>query len=144
MSLYLDTSCLLKLLLPEAESRRVAEMVESEEHVAVSTLAQLEAATQVHWRVAGGHLKPPGGRALLARMDDLLRQAPFDVVRAPAEVIDAAEQHVRALPRSGYCPTLDRLHLAIMQALGFDRLLTNDDAQARAGRALGFAVTLPR
>ncbi len=54
MSLYLDTSCLLKLLLPEAESRRVAEMVESEEHVAVSTLAQLEAATQVHWRVAGG------------------------------------------------------------------------------------------
>lgn len=40
MSLYLDTSCLLKLLLPEVESRRVAEIVAAEEHVVVSSLAQ--------------------------------------------------------------------------------------------------------
>ena len=77
-------------------------------------------------------------------MDGLLQQAPYDVVRAPAEVIDAAEQQVRSFPKEGYCPTLDRLHLAVMQALGVDRLLTNDDAQARAGRALGFVVSLPR
>jgi hypothetical protein len=51
---------------------------------------------------------------------------------------------VRSLPKDRYCPTLDRLHLAVMQALGFRRLLTNDDAQARAGRALGFSVSLPR
>lgn len=144
MSLYLDTSCLLKLLLPEPESRRVAEMVAAEEHVVVSSLAKLEAVVQVHWRVAGGHLKRASARSLLARMDGLLRQAPYDLVRAPAEVIDAAEQHARSLPREGYCPTLDRLHLAVMLTLGFDRLLTNDDAQARAGRALGFAVSLPR
>jgi len=40
VSLYLDTSCLLKLLLPEVESRRVAEIVAAEEHVVVSSLAQ--------------------------------------------------------------------------------------------------------
>lgn len=144
MSLYLDTSCLLKLILPEAESRRVAELIASEEHVVVSSIAQLEAVVQVNSRVAGGHLKRSAAKALLARMDGLLRQAPYDLVRAPAEVVDGAEQHARVLPTDGYCPTLDRLHLAVMQALGFSRLLTNDDAQARAGRALGFVVSMPR
>jgi predicted nucleic acid-binding protein len=144
VSLYLDTSCLLKLLLPEAESRRVAELVEAEEHVVVSSLAKLEAACQVHWRVAGGHLKRVGAKTLLARMDSMLSQAPYDLVRAPAEIVDAAQRQARSLPKDGYCPTLDRLHLAVMQTLGFNRLLTNDDAQARAGRALGFVVSLPR
>lgn len=144
MSLYLDTSCLLKLLLPEVESRRVAEIVAAEEHVVVSTLAQVEAEVQVHWRVAGGHLKRSGARMLLSRMDALLQQAPCELVRAPVEAIDVAEQQVRSLPRHGYCPTLDRLHLAVMQTLGVRRLLTNDDAQARAGRAQGFDVSMPR
>jgi len=47
-SLYVDTSCLLKLLFLEAESRRVAEILGSEEHVVVSSLARLEAIVQVH------------------------------------------------------------------------------------------------
>ena len=57
---------------------------------------------------------------------------------------DLAEQMVRSLPKRAYCATLDRLHLAAMQALGISRLLTNDAAQAKAARQLGFDVTLPR
>jgi len=38
--LYLDTSCLRKLLLPQVEWRRVAEIVAAEEHVVVSSLAE--------------------------------------------------------------------------------------------------------
>ena len=34
--------------------------------------------------------------------------------------------------------------LAAMEALGIRRLLTNDDQQAAAARALGFGVVLPR
>ena len=58
--------------------------------------------------------------------------------------LDVAEEHLRRLPRGAPCPTLDRLHLASMEALNLRRLLTNDDAQARAARALGFAVIVPR
>lgn len=143
-SLYLDTSCLLKLLLPEPETRRVVEILGAEEHVVVSSLARLEATSQIHARVLGGKLKRSSARSLVSRMDGLLREAPCELLRAPAEIVDLAETQIRGFPKGGHCPTLDRLHLAVMTALDIDRLLTNDDAQARAARALEFTVSLPR
>src|SRR5438445_12812372 len=66
MSLYLDTSCLLKLLFPEPESRRGAQPIEAESGVVVSALARLEALGQLQARVAGGILSAAAGRALPA------------------------------------------------------------------------------
>jgi len=143
-SLYLDTSCLLKVLLPEPETRRVVEILGAEEHVVVSSLARLEATSQIHSRLIGGQLKRSGARTLMARLDELLAEEPCELVRAPSEIIDIAESQIRGLPKGGSCAALDRLHLAVMKALGIDRLLTNDDAQARAARELDFAVSLPR
>ena len=99
MSLYLDASCLLKVLFLEPETPRVMQLIAAEQQVVVST---------------------------------------------PPAVIDVAEGHLRRLPREAHCPTLDRLHLAAMEALNLRRLLTNDDAQARAARALEFTVIVPR
>lgn len=144
MSLYADTSCLLKLLFPEPETPRVVALVAAEEHVVVSSLARLEACVQIHARVAGGLLGRSAARMLLGRLDALLRHAPYDLVRAPPEIIDLAEGEATALRRQTYCPTLDRLHLATMKSLELRRLLTNDDAQGRAARAMGFAVVTPR
>jgi len=144
MSLYLDASCLLKVLFPEPETSRVMQLVAAEEHVVVSTLARLETLVQVQARAAAGLLTRPAARSLVARLEALLGQTPYEVVRAPAEVVDVAEGQVRPLPREAYCPTLDRLHLAVMKSLDLRRLLTNDDAQARAARALGFSVVVPR
>ena len=62
----------------------------------------------------------------------------------PPGIIEIAETQVRPVLKSAYCRTLDRLHLAAMQALGVHRLLTNDEPQARAARGLGFETTLPR
>jgi predicted nucleic acid-binding protein len=134
----------LKVLFPEPESRRVMQLVSAEEHVVVSTLARLETVAQIHARAVGGFLTRPAARSLVARLETVLRQVPYDVVRMPAEVVDLAEAQVRPLARDAYCPTLDRLHLAVMKALDVQRLLTNDDAQARAAQALGFSVVVPR
>jgi predicted nucleic acid-binding protein len=134
----------LKVLFPEPESRRVMQLVSAEEHVVVSTLARLETVVQIHARAVGGFLTRPAARSLVARLETVLRQVPYDVVRMPAEVVDLAEAQVRPLARDAYCPTLDRLHLAVMKALDVQRLLTNDDAQARAAQALGFSVVVPR
>jgi predicted nucleic acid-binding protein len=134
----------LKVLFPEPESRRVMQLVSAEEHVVVSTLARLETVVQIHARAVGGFLTRPAARSLVARLETVLRQVPYDVVRMPAEVVDLAEAQVRPLARDAYCPTLDRLHLAVMKALEVQRLLTNDDAQARAAQALGFSVVVPR
>lgn len=144
MSLYLDASCLLKTLFPEAETARVLQLVAADDHVVVSTLARLETSVQIHARRAGGLLGDAAARALSARLDAMLALTPYEVVRTPAEVVDVAERQLRALARGGHCPTLDRLHLAVMESLGLRRLLTNDQAQARAARARGLTVILPR
>src|SRR5439155_18822 len=106
------------------------QLIAAEEHVVVSTLARLETLVQVQARAAGGLLTRPAARSLIDRLEKLLRQAPYEVVRAPTAVVDVAEEQVRTLPRDAYCPTLDRLHLAVMKSLDLRRLLTNDDAQA--------------
>ena len=59
-------------------------------------------------------------------------------------MVDVAEAQVRPLASSLHCRTLDRLHLAVMQIIGVQRLLTNDDRQAAVARALGFEVSVPR
>ena len=56
MPLYLDTSCLLKVLFPEPETARTLELIASEERVIVSSLGKIETVTHLHGRVAGGHL----------------------------------------------------------------------------------------
>jgi hypothetical protein len=66
VSLYLDTSCLLKTLFPEPETERVIRLVAAEERVVVSTLARLETLVQIHARGAGGLLEPGAVRSLAA------------------------------------------------------------------------------
>ena len=144
MSLYLDTSCLLKLLLFEPESSRVSLLVAAENRVVVSSLARLEALVQVQGRVAGGLFTARTGLRLVRVLDSILASAPFDLVATPAgtEVVAAAQ--LLPLGRTVHCRTLDRLHLCAMQGLGLRCLLTSDEIQAKAAAALGFEVIRPR
>jgi predicted nucleic acid-binding protein len=144
MSLYLDTSCLLKLFFPEPESARTAALVARERRVVVSSLARLEAIVQIQARAAGGMLPRRAVTGLLRVIDAMLERAPYDVVTTPGGIDRVAEQQVLPITRSVHCRTLDRLHLATMQMLGLRRILTNDDTQARAAVALGFDVLSPR
>ena len=144
MSLYLDTSCLLKLLFPQPESRRVAQLIEAESSVVVSALARLEALGQLQARVAGGILSAALARKLGERLRALLATEPYELVGFPASAVGLAEAQIRLERRAPHCRTVDRLHLGAMQALGLRRVLTNDDPQARVAAALGFTVLLPR
>lgn len=141
MSLYLDTSCLLKLVLREPESERVRSLVLSEPRIAVNTLTRLEARQSLLSMLLGGEITRAQHRRLGAVLNEMLSIPPFDFGRFPHDAFELAEQQ---LARTPYCRTLDRLHLAAMEALGLQRLLTNDDQQAAAAHALGFEVILPR
>jgi predicted nucleic acid-binding protein len=144
MALCLDTSCLLKVFFPEPETDRTLALIAVEPRVLVSSLARLEALSQIHARAAGGLLSPARARRLRQRFEAVIKLAPYDGVRCPADIIDIAADQIKVVARSAYCRTLDRLHLATMQALGVHRLLTNDDSQAAAARSLGLDVVLPR
>jgi predicted nucleic acid-binding protein len=141
MSLYLDTSCLLKLFFAEPESLRVQELVKQEPQVIVSTLARLEAAQCLLATQLAGDISRGQHQRLSLRIAEMLQTPPFEVAVFPAAAVGTAESQVGGRV---YCRTLDRLHLGAMAALGLNRLLTNDDQQAAAARALGFTVLLPR
>jgi len=143
-NVYLDTSCLLKLLFPEPETARVLELVAGEQQVVVSSLARLEALVQILGREEGRYITRRTGASLRRALDALVLRSPFEQTASPPHLDRIAEDQLRDRARSAHCRTLDRLHLAAMQGLGLRRLLTNDDQQRAAAVALGFDVATPR
>lgn len=141
MGLYLDTSCLLKLLFPEPESLWTARQVAKEDRVVVTSLARLEALVQVEGRRLGGLFSARQAAAVAKALDALLLQSPYELVTMPRDAIDVAEQQLKR--RAVHCRTLDRLHLSAMQSLGLSRILTNDNVQLKAAVALGFHAISP-
>jgi predicted nucleic acid-binding protein len=144
MSLYADTSCLLKLLWEEPETARTAAIIAAEDLVIVSDLAQLEATVQIRARRAAGLLTAPGATRLQRQLEQLLATPPFELRGCAPTLIEDALLQTRAARARAHCRTLDRLHLAAMAGMGLVRLLTNDDVQARAAREMGIRVTLPQ
>ena len=141
--IYLDTSCLLKLLREEPESEVVRTHVNSENEVVVSSLAELEAEVQLKAAVVGGEIRTSQWRQYQAKLAALRNFDPFYFRYLPAAVFQTALRQHRHL-RAAYCRTLDRLHLAAMEELNQTRLMTLDETQAKAAQALGCEVVRPR
>jgi predicted nucleic acid-binding protein len=144
VSLYVDSSCFLKLLFAEPESDRLVELMSSEPRMFVSTLTRIETFVQINAREVGRMITRREGDRLRRKLEELLGNPPFESATLSGSVLSTAERNARTPRRSGHCKTLDRLHLAAMESLGLRRLLTNDDQQAGAARALGFDVLMPR
>jgi len=140
-ALYLDTSCLLKIFFPEPESASVVEVLAAEQRVVVSELVRLEAETQLRARLVGGLLGKAKHRRLSAELATTLALEPFTVVAFPLDGFERARRLAGAA--KVHCRTLDLLHIAVMDALGIRRLLTNDRPQGAAASALGAFVISP-
>jgi predicted nucleic acid-binding protein len=144
VTLYLDTSCILKLLWPEPETARTEEIVSAEDRCVVSDLAWLETKVRIQSRHAAGLLTRNGARALLLQAEELFAAAPFERCRSASSLLDDALRQVDVAARRAHRRTLDRLHVASMSGLGLTRILTNDDTRARAAREAGMTVLMPR
>jgi predicted nucleic acid-binding protein len=140
--IYLDTSCLLKLLREEPESQAVRAAVEGEESVVISSLAELETEVQLKAAATGGEIRSSQWRQYQAKLMAMRNFDPFHFRHLPAAVFSTAlRQHRR--PQAAYCRTLDRLHLAAIEELKLTRLMTLDNAQAKAAKALNYRVVYP-
>lgn len=140
--LYLDTSSLLKLLLPEPESVHVQEVVSAEDVVVVSALAELEGEIQLRAGWLGGDFTRAQYRRLVQCLLEFKEQEPFVFRSLPGTLFQTALQQHRATERP-HIRTVDRLHLAAMQELEISRLMTHDCTQAQAAVALGYEVLSP-
>lgn len=108
----------------------------------VSSLTELEARTQLKAVWLGGDCTKARYRAMLLGLDALRDVEPFRFVGLSGTVFDAALEQDRS-KETPHLRTLDRLHLAAMEELRAQRLLTNDGKLASAARALGFDVMEP-
>lgn len=139
---YIDTSCLLKVLRPDPLSKAVWGAILAEETVVVSTLAELETLVQLKAAWSGGLLTRNEWRQAEARFNILRNQPPFDFRAPPAGFSQAALRQHR---NSGevHCRSLDRLHLAAMEELDISRLMTHDVSQANAAIQAGLQIIRP-
>jgi len=140
--IYLDTSCLLKLLREEPESAAVRSAIVEEDTVVVSSLTELEAEVQLKAAVAGGGIRASQWRQYQAKLSGMRNFDPFHFRQLPASVFSTALKRHRH-PQAFYCRTLDRLHLAAMEELKARRLMTLDRVQASAAAALDYEAILP-
>jgi predicted nucleic acid-binding protein len=140
--IYLDTSCLLKLLLEEPESDAVRAAVETEATVVVSSLVELETEVQLKAAAAGGQIRTTQWRQYHAKLVAMRNFDPFHFRHLPAAVFSTALRQHRH-PQAAYCRTLDRLHLAAMEELNLVRLMTLDESQAKAAKLLNYRVVRP-
>lgn len=140
--IYLDTSCLLKLLLEERDSEAVRAAVARETLVIVSVLTELEAAVRLRAGWLAGTYRDRRYRAYIDRLKMLRETDPFHFRPLAGSLFQTALRQDRDARRI-HCRALDRLHLAAMEELGVRRLMTTDIAEAIGAQALGFEVVKP-
>jgi predicted nucleic acid-binding protein len=140
--IYLDTSCLLKILRPEQWSTDVRAAIAVESEVVVSVFAELETFVQLKAAWTGGNCTKPQWRKLELELTLLRNQPPFNFMTLSPRVFQTALRQHR---NSGdlHCRSLDRLHLAAMEELRISRLMTHDESQAKAAMEMGFEVVRP-
>ena len=107
----------------------------------ISTLAELETEVQLRGKWLSGAVTKSRYAAYRLRFSTFRDTAPFEFHQLSGRVFQSAiKQH---LSGRAHCRSLDRLHLAAMDELGVDRLMTNDSRQGEAAHAMGYEVVCP-
>jgi predicted nucleic acid-binding protein len=141
--IYIDTSCLLEIILVAEGGDAVSDAIAREESVVVSNLCELEALIELKAAHMGGEYGLAKWRRLELQLHLLRSEEPFVFRNIPNGVWDVAfRQHRNS--RDTHCRTLDRLHLAAAEKMGITRIMTRDTVQIRAAEELGFQVVQPR
>lgn len=130
MTLYVDTSALLKRYVDEHDSEVALELMRSDPVLVTSRLTEVEVRRNLSRLIDGDELERQR-RAFSADLDA------FALVALDATTMNSA---ARIAEQTG-CRSLDAVHLGAAQRAGLaTTLLTFDTRQARAARELGIAV----
>lgn len=131
MSLYVDSSALLKRYIDEPDSEACEEILASDPVLLTARHTMIE----VRRNLARLLTEPQLASARAALMDDM---EAMSIIELDAPTCEAAA----AVAELTGVRTLDALHLAAAQRVGVGSttLLTFDVRQAQAARSLGFTV----
>jgi predicted nucleic acid-binding protein len=136
--IYVDTSALVKVYLPEPRSDEVNAAVAGRVDLVVSDLVITEAVAALARRVREGDLAREAAARLHGALLDDLEQDLFVRVELDPATHRAAERFLLSLPVPLRAP--DALHLALAASVGAGTLLTFDPRLGNAGLAIGVEV----
>lgn len=143
MSLWLDTSTLISLYVPEMRSARVARLVRRDgEPILFSQLHELEVVNALRLGVFRHETSRRLADATVARVaadleEGTLARVALDWPLTVAKAIELANQHTGRLGTR----SLDLLHVAAAVLSGCDRFVTADRRQSGAARRAGLRLT---
>lgn len=129
MTLYVDTSAILKRYIDERDSDIAKSLMATDPVLVTSRLAEIEVR-----RNLARLLDPDAGQQ--AKRDFSKDLDVFALVGLDATTCNAAAR----IAEETLCRSLDSIHLAAAQRAGSATLLTFDIRQAQAARSIGLAV----
>lgn len=128
MSLYVDTSALLKLYFDEPEATECRRVLRSEADLTTSMLTLVEVRRRISLHL-DRHEREQARREFRHDWENM------EVVRLSDEIVERGAEIAEATGAR----SLDALHLGAAERVS-DRVLTYDRRQAEAARALGLTV----
>ncbi len=136
--IYVDTSLLLPVYTPEAQSERANRILESDSFILISDLTVAEFYVGLARKVKLKFLTPRQAEAAGACFETHLAEGLLNRTALHSAHTEAAS-HL-AIRSAIMLRTLDALHLAVAMGLGLDRLATFDNRLADAARGFGLTV----
>ena len=140
---YLDTSALAKLYVPESASGELDDALEGRRDVIVSDLAITELTSAVARRVRQNELSATHARRIYQRALRDVVDGEFRRVELTASVHREAERLLMGAGRRVPLRAADALHLALASLAGARVLVTFDARMTAAAKALGTLETIP-
>ncbi len=137
--MYLDTSVLLKLYVPEPDSA-ACERIVAGHRLFSSELVYAELWSALLAKERTGVVSPANRQRIWELFEGHVLDEVIELIALDGEVVrDAAELMAQVHPQVPL-RTLDALHLATFAGIDAGSLLTKDRRMIAAGRLLGFAL----
>ncbi len=132
MRVYLDTSFLISLYSPDANSTAAAQIIQAPNNIhLLSTFTELEMVNALQLRVFRKEISPAQAKSSLRDFEQDLRQGVFQLVRLPEEAFQRAHQISRQTTARLGTRTADLLHVAAALELNADCLYSFDRQQRK-------------
>jgi predicted nucleic acid-binding protein len=132
LRVYLDTSFLISLYSPDANSTAVARMMQASKDIhLVSTYTELELINALQLRVFRKEISPAQAKSSLRDFEQDLRQGVFQFIRLPEESFQRAHQISHQTTARLGTRTADLLHVAAAIESNADCLYSFDHQQRK-------------
>jgi predicted nucleic acid-binding protein len=137
MKVYVDTSFLVSLYAPDANSAAAARVIEKSKNIyVVSTLTELEAVNALELRVFRKEILPAQAGSSLGHLEADLRGGVFQLIPLEDECFGRAQQISRQMTARLGTRTADLLHVAVALESESEYLYSFDRQQRKLAQSL--------